>query len=244
MHNNFPVLGNIATWPAVNPGRILGNIATWPAVNPGRIPRLRHRGQYRWGWEDGIEVGCVSAVGFGRDTVSGMNSNFPVLGDGSSQSPADDDDHSTTVSAYYHPTAESSEYMTDDDSFTITILYHPAAGDDTAFTFTVKKEALANYTVASDAIMPWLNESEIPLRFQPAVVDATMREPASKKAAEGLVKVTAKEDGGRCVICLEEILLGSCLTMLPCLHAYHGDCIARWLEKKSRCPLCRYKLPC
>ncbi|GAB2283149.1 hypothetical protein Dimus_017678 [Dionaea muscipula] len=69
-------------------------------------------------------------------------------------------------------------------------------------------------------------------------------EPASKEAVERLVKVTAKEDQGTCVVCLEDFVLGSCLVMLPCSHAYHADCIVKWLEKKSYCPLCRYKLPC
>lgn len=44
-----------------------------------------------------------------------------------------------------------------------------------------------------------------------------------------------------CLICLEELLVGSRAIQLssPCLHVYHEDCILKWLDISSTCPLCR-----
>ncbi|KAL0308002.1 UNVERIFIED_CONTAM: RING finger protein 11 [Sesamum calycinum] len=46
-----------------------------------------------------------------------------------------------------------------------------------------------------------------------------------------------------CSICLEEILNGTRVTRLPCLHVFHGDCVLRWLRGSHVCPLCRHPLP-
>lgn len=42
-----------------------------------------------------------------------------------------------------------------------------------------------------------------------------------------------------CAICLDSYQQGEFLTRLPCSHAFHVDCIADWLRRASRCPLCR-----
>ncbi|GMN32543.1 hypothetical protein TIFTF001_003713 [Ficus carica] len=46
-----------------------------------------------------------------------------------------------------------------------------------------------------------------------------------------------------CVICMEEVMIGSQLTRMPCSHHFHRDCIARWLHMNHTCPLCRFELP-
>lgn len=46
-------------------------------------------------------------------------------------------------------------------------------------------------------------------------------------------------DDWLCVICLDEGQKGSILA--SCGHIFHGDCIASWFRKSSRCPLCRHK---
>lgn len=42
-----------------------------------------------------------------------------------------------------------------------------------------------------------------------------------------------------CAICLEAYETGELLTALPCSHFFHVDCLARWLQRASQCPLCR-----
>ncbi|KAL8089509.1 hypothetical protein AgCh_039109 [Apium graveolens] len=46
-----------------------------------------------------------------------------------------------------------------------------------------------------------------------------------------------------CSICLAMFEDGERVKVLPeCLHAYHSDCVDKWLTNKSSCPLCRSSL--
>jgi hypothetical protein len=69
--------------------------------------------------------------------------------------------------------------------------------------------------------------------------------PASKLAIENLEKKrldrqtmggVAKED---CIICIDELHLGDEVTVLPCKHWFHGECVVTWLERHNTCPICR-----
>ncbi|KAJ4731432.1 RING/U-box superfamily protein [Rhynchospora pubera] len=43
-----------------------------------------------------------------------------------------------------------------------------------------------------------------------------------------------------CTVCLEKFNEGESLRLLPeCTHAFHVDCIDKWLEAHSNCPICR-----
>ncbi|KAL8037633.1 hypothetical protein ABFX02_11G051300 [Erythranthe guttata] len=47
-------------------------------------------------------------------------------------------------------------------------------------------------------------------------------------------------EGLECAVCLAQFDGTDVLRMLPkCTHAFHIDCIDRWLEKRDTCPLCR-----
>lgn len=75
--------------------------------------------------------------------------------------------------------------------------------------------------------------------------------PAAKSVVEALEKFKYKgssEDDDEsklmtCVICMEEVIIGSQLTRMPCFHLFHEDCISRWLLGHLICPLCRFKFP-
>ncbi|XP_059648157.1 E3 ubiquitin-protein ligase CIP8-like [Cornus florida] len=71
------------------------------------------------------------------------------------------------------------------------------------------------------------------------------RVPASEASIEGLEKVKVKNSDSKmqCVICLEQLLVGSEATRMPCLHDFHRDCIVKWLGVSNLCPLCRFRMP-
>eukprot|EP00980_Cylindrotheca_fusiformis_P021895 scaffold8740_cov113-Cylindrotheca_fusiformis.AAC.3 len=52
-----------------------------------------------------------------------------------------------------------------------------------------------------------------------------------------------EDDTGDCPICLTCLYHpNSTLRSLPCNHSYHSDCIDRWLEKSTFCPVCKFSL--
>ena len=73
----------------------------------------------------------------------------------------------------------------------------------------------------------------------PPASDATIRALSKVKIEKDMVD---EEDGVVCPICMSSVPLGSYMTILPCSHYFHGDCIIRWLEKVSACPYCRKRI--
>jgi hypothetical protein len=53
------------------------------------------------------------------------------------------------------------------------------------------------------------------------------------------VKEMKLEEAWECAICLEDLLVGFEAARLPCSHVYHRGCIAKWLDTRNKCPLCR-----
>lgn len=69
--------------------------------------------------------------------------------------------------------------------------------------------------------------------------------PASEAAIEKLQKKQIDKemmgDNGKaeCTICIDEMQLGDEVTVLPCKHWFHGECVVLWLKEHNTCPVCR-----
>ena len=45
-----------------------------------------------------------------------------------------------------------------------------------------------------------------------------------------------------CVICAESFATDDVVTVLPCGHMHHSNCILHWLHRQCTCPTCRFDL--
>ncbi|TKA77815.1 hypothetical protein B0A55_04591 [Friedmanniomyces simplex] len=69
--------------------------------------------------------------------------------------------------------------------------------------------------------------------------------PASDAAIKSLptrqIEITDLGETGKaeCTICMDEVDVGSTVTVLPCSHWFHADCIKAWLSEHDTCPHCR-----
>ncbi len=46
-------------------------------------------------------------------------------------------------------------------------------------------------------------------------------------------------DYTQCSICLMDFEVDDTLRLLPCLHRYHTECVDRWFQQSTLCPLCK-----
>lgn len=69
--------------------------------------------------------------------------------------------------------------------------------------------------------------------------------PATEAAIKALptkrIDVPDLGDNGKaeCSICMDEVDVGTEVTVLPCSHWFHGECIKAWLGEHDTCPHCR-----
>ena len=69
--------------------------------------------------------------------------------------------------------------------------------------------------------------------------------PASAAAIAALPKKPADKtmmgsDGkAECSVCMDAVDIGDEVTILPCNHWFHGDCVGAWLKEHDTCPHCR-----
>lgn len=69
--------------------------------------------------------------------------------------------------------------------------------------------------------------------------------PASQTAIERLEKkkidetMLGPEGKAECTICIDELHKGDEVTVLPCTHWFHGECVTMWLKEHNTCPICR-----
>ena len=46
----------------------------------------------------------------------------------------------------------------------------------------------------------------------------------------------------QCIICMEEFEKNEKVTLLPCDHIFHSNCIEQWLLKQRSCPFCKSEI--
>jgi len=69
--------------------------------------------------------------------------------------------------------------------------------------------------------------------------------PASEAAIHSLPKKRVDQDvlgsdgKAECSICMDNVIIGDEVTVLPCTHWFHGDCVTSWLKEHDTCPHCR-----
>ncbi|KIW35688.1 uncharacterized protein PV07_02372 [Cladophialophora immunda] len=74
---------------------------------------------------------------------------------------------------------------------------------------------------------------------------STAPPPASEEAILSLKKkkvdreMLGEEGKAECSICMDNVELNNEVTVLPCNHWFHGDCVTAWLKEHDTCPHCR-----
>lgn len=69
--------------------------------------------------------------------------------------------------------------------------------------------------------------------------------PASDTAIQSLPKkkmtrqMMGSDGKAECSICMDPVELDTEVTVLPCTHWFHFDCIKAWLSQHNTCPHCR-----
>ncbi|KAL8859310.1 MAG: hypothetical protein Q9178_004248 [Gyalolechia marmorata] len=69
--------------------------------------------------------------------------------------------------------------------------------------------------------------------------------PASASAISALPKkqidkaMLGSDGTAECSVCMDNVELGDEVTVLPCNHWFHGDCVGAWLKEHDTCPHCR-----
>merc|ERR1712037_622754 len=100
-------------------------------------------------------------------------------------------------------------------------------------------------TSMADAIEQSSNRGPFMLRLQPK--DPSSASGSCFSTLPYVKAGTCSVDS--CAICLEEFKFDEQVVQLPCKHAYHAVCAARWMTqgtigKAQRCPLCFRRMVC
>ncbi|KAK7319480.1 hypothetical protein RJT34_04201 [Clitoria ternatea] len=94
-------------------------------------------------------------------------------------------------------------------------------------------------------------EFQVPEEDEDEVIEQSLQEvrmiPASNEAVNLLrtFNFNGQKDE-HCTICMEEFDSDNQVaevSMMPCDHIFHQQCIMSWLQISHMCPLCRYSMP-
>ncbi|KIW90577.1 uncharacterized protein Z519_09224, partial [Cladophialophora bantiana CBS 173.52] len=71
----------------------------------------------------------------------------------------------------------------------------------------------------------------------PPTLEEAIGSPLGKKRVD---REMLSDDGkAEFWICMNNVELGSEVTVLPCNHGFHEECVTSWLKEQDTCPHCR-----
>ncbi|XP_011098046.1 uncharacterized protein LOC105176825 [Sesamum indicum] len=67
-----------------------------------------------------------------------------------------------------------------------------------------------------------------------------IRRLSIKSSGSNVESFQQDDDGKRCAVCLEDFETRQFVTLTPCNHMFHEDCIVPWVKRQGKCPICRF----
>lgn len=89
---------------------------------------------------------------------------------------------------------------------------------------------------ALDRIITQLMETNPQSNAAPPATQAAIDKLEKKQIDKEMLGENGKAE---CTICIDEMHLGDEVTVLPCKHWFHGECVIMWLKEHNTCPVCR-----
>lgn len=89
---------------------------------------------------------------------------------------------------------------------------------------------------ALDRIITSLMEANPQSNAAPPATQAAIDRLEKKKVDD---KMLGAEGKAECTICIDDLNKGDEVTVLPCSHWFHGECVTLWLKEHNTCPICR-----
>ena len=67
-----------------------------------------------------------------------------------------------------------------------------------------------------------------------------LKKSGSKRFSWGRMGSSWKSSNqDQCAICLDRFKASEMVSLLPCAHRFHSDCVLPWLQSNAQCPCCR-----
>lgn len=92
---------------------------------------------------------------------------------------------------------------------------------------------------ALEEVITQLGQQDPGVTGPPPASSTTIRSLPKKNVDKQMLGSDGK---GECAICKDTVELGVEVTMLPCEHWFHFDCIEAWLSRHNTCPNCRQSI--
>ncbi|KAM7252683.1 hypothetical protein ACFE04_008192 [Oxalis oulophora] len=110
--------------------------------------------------------------------------------------------------------------------------------DDSENTFEIIHECRKFSSNSKDILTSLTNYMELPDDVESKLIEIPPLERF--EGVEYKNNKEAEDEEKLCAICYEELSENGKKTC--CSHLFHGNCLARWLCRKTTCPMCRFSL--